>query len=191
MDYSAIAWANFCCLNPAVFGEVRWDAKVLIVNHTFCRNVELHRHGQHDVRFAYLPAVSEARSGGQFLRVTFRCALINPGHDCVDLLLREPSLVRELSVRRICVPRRHRPVENFLFDGSRPRTRVFVVSSDIGAASPARWQVTQLLKKICATSFENVTARERAPLSASLVRSDSKIAITPSAIKNTRFRECL
>ena len=72
------------------------------------------------------PAVLELRQPGCQRRVTFRRASIRPGHDCVDLLARQPAVVAELAISGIRAPRWHFPSQDLVFDRPRPRPHLSV-----------------------------------------------------------------
>src|SRR6266571_974896 len=98
MNNRGIAWAYLCRLHPAILREVSRDCKMLVVQYSLSRNVELDWHGEHDVGLTDLPALGEARDGRQLFRVAFGSASFDPGYDRVDLFLGEAALVVEFSV---------------------------------------------------------------------------------------------
>ena len=72
------------------------------------------------------PAVFENRQFGHQRRITFGSTAINPRDDGLDLLWSQTPIIAERAEPSIRTPRRHLPLGNFVLDGPRPGTHLFV-----------------------------------------------------------------
>ena len=114
-------------LDPLVLGESGIDDEVLVADLPFGRHlVGLLRHVDDLVRLAAAASPATYWRGGQIGRIALRRAVGHPALDQLLLLVGEPSVVGELAVLRIGVPRRHALVAHDLVDHLRPADRFLV-----------------------------------------------------------------
>jgi len=122
-----ISNSDFGSLHPPVFGEVRGDLEVFIVQDSRGGDIVFNRHSEHDVGLAYLPTFVEDRKRRQVLWVTLRSAAIDPVYDCGNLPGGKAAIVLEPAISGIGVPGRHSFAKNLVLNGPGPGARVAVV----------------------------------------------------------------
>src|SRR5262245_12454547 len=103
-------------LHVFVFGEIGRHVEVLILVRPAGSERELFGHFNDRVGFADCPSFGELRRGGQILGVAFLRPAVNPGGDCVNLLLFEAAVIGPLAYVRVGVPRWHFAVDDFFAD---------------------------------------------------------------------------
>src|SRR3984957_1044881 len=110
--------------DPDILFEIRWDAaKSLIVVSAGGGNGVLAGHGDHQVRLADSPSVTNGGNGRQILRIALLRPLIHPGANYLDLFGSEARVVSELAIDRIGGARRHFLTQHSLANRLSPRTR--------------------------------------------------------------------
>ena len=107
-------------LHPHVLREPRRDIEILILDGPGSRHLVLHRHLEHHVGCADMPALCELGQRRQLRRAAFARAARHPGRDRVDLRLRQAQVVAEFPVTPVGVPRRHLARRHLLVNRTRP-----------------------------------------------------------------------
>src|SRR5690242_15738849 len=126
MNYATIARSNFSSLDIHVLFEIRRDLEIFVRYLTSSRDCEFLRQIEDDIGFSDVPAFGELWRRGHVFRIALLRTLVDPAHDRINILLREPAIILECSVVWIGVPGRHHTGRYFLLDRLRPRSRILV-----------------------------------------------------------------
>ena len=124
--HGPIARPHLGHLHPTVLGEFIRQHDILVFDRTRGGHLKRLGHFQDHVGLADIPSVNERERLRQILRITFRCAGIDPAHERVDVLLRKRPVVAKMPVLRIGEPGRHLFRQHCLLHRFGPWTRLLV-----------------------------------------------------------------
>src|SRR5437016_4983957 len=127
MDYSLVAGNDLGCLDPLVLFEFRGKSRIDVLVRGMRLDRVLLRHRQNVIRLSNLKVGYFFRKFGQIFRIALFSSLRDPIDDRVDLLLAKARDVREITVMRIGVPRRHLSGRNLFANRILPWQNIFIV----------------------------------------------------------------
>jgi hypothetical protein len=107
MHDAAIAGAEFNSADKFVFREIHRNHKAPEHISPFGGHGERLGHFHDQVGLAQIPAFGEFGRGGKIFCIPFQHTLLGPGLDQLDLRFCETSLVHEIAMAGLGLPRRH------------------------------------------------------------------------------------